>query len=105
MVIKKDCEIDRLKQDLVDKKGRNMKNNITLHGIKENQGEDCSSILRGILRKAPIFHMRKLTSLRLRELIDLVLHIITSIRGKLLQGFSPTGTKKRFSTHGGGKVG
>ena len=36
VVIKKDRKIDKLKQKLVDQKGCNMRNNIMLHGIKEN---------------------------------------------------------------------
>ena len=51
VVIKKDCQIDPLKKELVDQKGRSMRNNLLLHGVAETRGEDCPVIFRDYIGK------------------------------------------------------
>ena len=50
-MIKKDCQIDQLKKELVEQKGRSMRYNLPLHGMSETRGEDCSVTFRDYIGK------------------------------------------------------
>lgn len=51
VVIKKDKEISDLKDAVVDQKARSMRNNLLLHNIKENTGEDCEELFKGFVQR------------------------------------------------------
>ena len=51
ILAKKDSEIQELKRAVVDQKSRSMRNNILLHNIPEEKGEDCEAKLKEFITK------------------------------------------------------